>query len=185
MAKAEKLTGTIEGPDGVRIPVRTGYRGWMLTNNSVDQVVMIRPTTYTKQTLISDRGYPEKFYWPRFGDLDGAKRLIDAVMSHDAVAISRLNTHYPEFNFQLGEWWERLKEAHAKASKVQRTTLRSESIGVGRTLRAELEVDHDNGIRTLRTSVYRGNQRVASKVIARGRIPSQPHSDTQTKVNHG
>jgi hypothetical protein len=181
--KSEKLTGTIEGPDGTRIRVREGYRGWMLTQNAVDQVVVIRPTNFTKLSLITERGYPEKFYWPRFGDFDGAKRLIDAVMAHDAVSIARLNAHFPEFNFHLGEWWERVKAAHAKASSIERRTLRCEPIGVGRTLRAELEVDRDNGTRTLRISVYRGNQRVASKVKAHGRIPSQPVETEQ--VQHG
>jgi hypothetical protein len=145
------------------------HRGWMMFALSIEHVMKVCPSAFGKKKLME---FPSEFYWPVFGDWDGTKLLIDAVLARDVVAIERLNAKFPEFDFQLGEWFERLKAEHEQERAVVVRTLKSRSLGIGRTHRIELETHRTTGQRSLVESVYRGSTRVARKVLVADPAPT-------------
>lgn len=151
-------------PDACANLKRSSHRGWLLIAAPVEQVVTIYPGPFAL-TRLEARGVPLKFYWPVMSDFEGAKMLIDAVMDADLPALLRLNARFPEFDFQLGEWFECLKRDAEKASRTLRKTLKVQHLPHGLRMDVELETDTDTGLRAIVQIIYRGNKPVARKVL--------------------
>ena len=134
----------------------------MVDNLTIDDCMQIRPSNVSAAKLTQ---FPQKYFWPRFNDFEGAKQLIDAVMLRDAAAIHKLASVFPEYDFQLGEWWVTLREEHKAAQRVTRKTLKRRNLSDNRNLRLELETDLGSGARTLVASFYRGQSRLSRKVL--------------------
>lgn len=152
-------------PEACAVLKRSSHRGWLLVNAPVEQVISIYPGPFAVAKLEA-LGVPLKFYWPAYGDFEGAKLLIDAVMACDLAAIGRLNARYPEFDFQLGEWFDALRAEAVKAASIMRRTLTSKVLAHGLRMDAELETDTDTGVRTVVQCIYRGRKQLARKVLA-------------------
>lgn len=148
-----------------RSAYRRGYRGYVMQCLAVEQVIKCAPSNFTR-AKIESQGLPLDFYWPVFEDYDGAELLIDAVIDRNVPAILKLNARHPEFDFKLGRWFEELRAQYQDERAVVRRTLRSRAVGIGCTLRLEVETNSKTGIRTVRRSLYRGQTRIASDLLA-------------------
>lgn len=141
---------------------RMGHRGFLMENRSIEQCITIHPSTFSKSKLLE---FPVEFVWPIYNDWDGAKILIDAVMARDARTLGLLQQKHPEADFGLGEWWEVLKLEFVKKQLIKRKILRTRKLDELRDLRLELETHSETGARALVAGIYRGSNRVASKLI--------------------
>ena len=149
----------------VDLTKRTAHRGFILANNAADQVVSLYASNYALKT-IERRGAPVKLYWPAMGDFQGAMLLVDAVMDRDYETICRLNARYPEFDFQLGEWFTALKEEHERKSRVVRKVIKRSLLPHGMAFCIELETDTDTGDRSLWRALYRGKKLLSREIVA-------------------
>ena len=142
---------------------RTGYRGWTLGNVHTDGVVKCWHSKYSAAKLSM---YPSPLVWPRLGDFNGAKALVDAVMNRDIVAVERLGSQFPEYDLGLGEWGKQLKTAYVAESANARRIIKKRLLPNGRLLTLECVTNGDTGKRSLVACFYRGRTRLSEKTFA-------------------
>lgn len=145
---------------------RVGYRGYLLVHLMVEDVIAATYNPVTGKSLAT-KGYPTKFIWPEPDDFDGAKALVDAVLSRDAIAIGRFMARFPDVDFQLGDWWDQLRAEVVKEHRHQRTLLREREIRPGVHMGLEVLKDRDTGLRTLQAFFRRGTLRTGIKPLFR------------------
>lgn len=141
---------------------RIGHRGWLIFNVSTDQVVRCIPSPFSSKKLAE---YPSPLHWPNYNDLTGAKALVSAVMDRDAMALERMASMFPEFDFGLGEWGKELKRQLVKETAQRRKIIKQKLLPHGRKLCLELVTDTDSGKRRLVGAFYRGRTRLSEKTI--------------------
>jgi len=146
---------------------RSAHRGFIMANNAADQVISMCASNYAAKS-IERRGAPLKFYWPVMSDFQGAAMLVDAVLDRDYEAVVRLNARFPEFDFQLGNWFSDVKAEYERKARVRRKVLKTRPLAHGIHFALELETDTDTGNRSLWRALYRGK-----KVLARDMIASE------------
>ena len=155
---------------------RAGHMGWMLNSVVVEQCISITPVQFSKAALLK-KGYPDKFFWPVFGDFDGAKLLVESVMARDFDAIRALNARHPLQDFGLRDWiaceLEQKKEDAALIVRVVKTIPQPR----GFSLEYVLEANSVTGERRLLRRLMQGKQRVAQETIA-SETPSPKDSES-------
>lgn len=144
---------------------RASHMGWLLVSLVVEQYIKITPVEFSKAKLLK-MGFPKSFIWPEFQDYDGAKMLVEAVMSHDLAAIQALNARYPVADFGLGEWVKTVEEKQHKTRATIVEVIKRERLPRGFVLEHVLETNTVTGERTLLKALTDGKTRIASEVIA-------------------
>lgn len=142
---------------------RQGYRGWTLGNVHTDGITKCWHSAYSAPKLSA---FPTPLHWPRIGDFNGAKALVDAVMDRDIVAIERLGAQFPEYDLGLGEWGKALKMEYVRQSGMSRKILRKRIFPNGRMLTLECVTNGDTGKRSIVSAFYRGRTRLAEKTLS-------------------
>ncbi len=145
---------------------RVGWKGYLLVRSTSDDVIRIGYNPVTGKAL-AEKGCPSKFIWPDMDDFDGAKVLVDAVISRDAIGIGRIMRRFPDVDFQLGDWWDQLRAEVVKEHQHQRTMLREKEIRPGVHMGLEVLKDRNTGLRTLQAYFRRGTLRTGIKPLLR------------------
>lgn len=148
-----------------------GHRGWLVMNVPSEDIVRCRPSPFAKAKLAD---YPQPLIWPRYGDLNGGKALVEAVMTKDLPALERMQAQFPDMDLGLGEWYQNLRKEFVAASALTRKTLKERFLPNGRRLVLELVTDTDTGHRQIAASFYRGRTRLTSKVLSED-VKKAPH----------
>ncbi len=65
------------------------------------------------------RAYPDKLFWPVYGDMANAKKLIDAVINEDIEAMQALKSMYPEYDLGLNDYLKRVRGQFVIPPKAQ------------------------------------------------------------------
>ncbi len=144
---------------------RMGHKGWMLTSMSVDQCIKVSPITFSKAKLM-EMGYPNGFIWPVVDDFDGARMLVDAVMSRNTEQIRALNGRHPLADFGLADWMEEVDNKHDQDCALVVKVVKTQPLPRGFRLEWVLETNTITNDRKLTQRLMSGRLCHATKLIA-------------------
>lgn len=140
---------------------RQGHRGYLIDNASITHRVTIIKSRLCTHLL---EKFPDRMVWPSYGDLEGAKSLIDAVLDENESALASLVARFPEYDLGIDAFRKAIARRSTRPGKRVQTIKRMEYPG---GLAVELTVERGASETTLAAIVLRGAQIIARKTLVK------------------
>lgn len=153
---------------------RQSHAGWLIQALTVERCCSITPQPFTAAKLL-ERGYPQRYTWPVFEDFDGARMLIEMVMSRNIEGIRKLKMLHPLVDFGLDDWMAAIEKEQELAANITRKPIKTPANRVlFKDYRLEhfIQVDSNEKTESIVAVILRGRQEVAIKTLASRTIPT-------------
>ncbi len=98
-------------------PFKADYGGYRITRQKDRYCITLR-NAIQLPPWVGDTPAPDMLYWVDPQDLDGAKRLIDYVVTASVIKLKDLGVLFPSFNFGIGMYVQLLERAAEKARET-------------------------------------------------------------------
>ncbi len=145
---------------------RTGHRGYTIQFMAVEHITKIFASGFGAKQL-AERGAPKQFYWPEFGDVNGAKNLIDAVLDRNLAKMQEAKSRYPEYDLGLDEYIDQVSSQTVGTVNVSVQVLKTVTYDKsGVVMDIALEENRASKVRQLVATFRRGPKTLARKILA-------------------
>ncbi len=143
---------------------RKGHRGFLCENMSIQRILKIRKSGYCVKTL---EPYPDLMIWPKYEDMDGACKLIDAVIDENVPAMQQYIAQFPEYNLGLDDYIKKCK-SFGNVRVIKNIKSIAYNHGISMDIFTEKTTD---GRIQLKAAIKRGNKVLATKTLAKKALP--------------